>query len=439
VRETISKGSNLFVTYPGYSDYRHIPVIGKGVTFQLRGSPDSWGMMCEGDLEEVYRRRSVNVSLMMGFTIAAAIPVGLSGLLQQFTEFSATAVTAIALFALFCTGSLFRILGTRKLASRLSDMTEVIRTIAEGEGNLKQRLDDRRLRADETGEMGRWMNSFIDNLDSTMGQVIAASNEVNRSKDFMVKTNEETLHASHYLEQTVVSMLNTLEQQIEEISHATQTAEQLKLAMDKVVEEAQARLATVKAGTQDIRDVVRTSAQSVKSLDEKTSEIVNIISVISDITNQTNLLALNAAIEAARAGEQGRGFSVVADEVRSLAARTAGAAEEIQTMLGGIQKATQEAVNFMEKGAENVDMSLKMTEETGAENKTLYELVDQMVEAIQLLNITNTSNADTAQKMGTATEQMNHSISALRRRTLGVGLSARKLNTLVGSFEVSSR
>lgn len=40
VRETIRTGSNLFVTYPGYSDYRHIPVVGKGVTFQLPGSPD---------------------------------------------------------------------------------------------------------------------------------------------------------------------------------------------------------------------------------------------------------------------------------------------------------------------------------------------------------------------------------------------------------------
>ncbi len=45
VRETIHKGSNLFVCYPGYSDYRHIPVIGKGVTFQMPGSPDRWGMM----------------------------------------------------------------------------------------------------------------------------------------------------------------------------------------------------------------------------------------------------------------------------------------------------------------------------------------------------------------------------------------------------------
>lgn len=50
VRETIRRGENLFVTYPGYSDYRHVPVVGKGVTFQLPGSPDRWGMMCEADL-----------------------------------------------------------------------------------------------------------------------------------------------------------------------------------------------------------------------------------------------------------------------------------------------------------------------------------------------------------------------------------------------------
>ena len=64
VRETIRNGSNLFVTYPGYSDYRHVPVIGSGVTFQMPGSPDRWGMMCEGDLEEVYRRRSMNFQFM---------------------------------------------------------------------------------------------------------------------------------------------------------------------------------------------------------------------------------------------------------------------------------------------------------------------------------------------------------------------------------------
>src|SRR5690606_16266796 len=69
VRETIRKGINLFVTYPGYSDYRHIPVVGKGVTFNLKGSPDTWGMMCEADLEETYRHRSLSVKLMSLYSL----------------------------------------------------------------------------------------------------------------------------------------------------------------------------------------------------------------------------------------------------------------------------------------------------------------------------------------------------------------------------------
>jgi hypothetical protein len=81
VRETIRNGENLYVLYPGYSDYRHIPVIGKGVTFQLPGSPDRWGMMCEADLEEVYRRRSVSykqgrlLALMIGGAWAASTAI----------------------------------------------------------------------------------------------------------------------------------------------------------------------------------------------------------------------------------------------------------------------------------------------------------------------------------------------------------------------------
>jgi hypothetical protein len=67
VRETIRHGENLFVTYPGYADYRHIPVIGKGIRFQLPGSPDVWGIMCEADLAEVYRYRSVSQQLLKGF------------------------------------------------------------------------------------------------------------------------------------------------------------------------------------------------------------------------------------------------------------------------------------------------------------------------------------------------------------------------------------
>ena len=438
VRETIKKGQNLFVTYPGYSDYRHIPVIGKGVTFQLKGSPDTWGMMCEGDLEEVYRRRSINLKLMRSYLLASSVPLVISSLLQVYTDLSILPTSLIAFASLGLAGILFHRFSTKKISRSMSQMTEVIQTIAEGEGNLKQRLDDD-LANDETGDMGRWMNSFIDNLDNTMGQVISASNNVKKSNEFMIRTNEEASQASHYLESTVENMLSVFQQQIDEVHSASQTANDLKQAMNQVAAETQSRLKAAKAGTQEIRDVVKATAESVKSLDQKTNEVAGIITTISDITNQTNLLALNAAIEAARAGEHGRGFSVVADEVRSLASKTASAAEEIQTMLEGIQEETRSAVTFMEKGAENVDKNLIANEQSNTSDSALYDLVDTMFEAILLLNESNQTNAKTVHEMGAATEQMRRSIAALQRRSSRVGLSALKLNSLVGQFQVTTK
>lgn len=439
VRQTIKNGENLFVTYPGYSDYRHIPVIGKGVTFSLPGSLDKWGMMCEGDLEEVYRRRSINLSLMKIYFLLMAGTLAINSSLFHFTDLSTLAVNAISVTFGFIGCFVFSSVGTKKVTSRLNQMTSVIRTIAEGGGNLTQRLDPETIKHDETGDMSRWFNSFIDNLDGIVGQVIQASHNVKRTNEDMLEHNQNALVCSNQVHQSMLHMTNLIEIQRKEILSAADTAEDMKKSMADVVTKAAANYQDARSGTQAIRDIVDNTSKSVHSIDARMSDIGNIISVITDITNQTNLLALNAAIEAARAGEHGRGFSVVADEVRNLAARTASAATDIQNMIQGLQNETKTAVDFMESGVKDVDESLRLTEANTNENSELHTIVQSLFETINVIEQNSAKNGHTVQEVTNVTASMAEVIQQLANSSNQVDTTANKLQQLVSEFTVSTQ
>ncbi|VVP57217.1 hypothetical protein PS838_05786 [Pseudomonas fluorescens] len=438
VRETIRKGSNLFVTYPGYSDYRHVPVVGKGVTFQLPGSPDRWGMMCEADLEEVYRRRSLTHGLMKPYLATMTGLFACNFLVQHYSGLTQGLIDTVEVVSMVGATLLFSLLGPKRLAARLEGMTGVIRTIAEGEGNLRQRLDPTTMANDETGDMGRWINSFIDHLDSVVGQVVKASRNVGTTNQMMLGRSQEAGITSAEVSEAVHRMMIIVEDQLGEIQQASAGAEQMKQVMDEVVTRAREQFLAVQAGTQSIRDVVERSSSSVQLLDSRMTQIGKITSLISDITNQTNLLALNAAIEAARAGEHGRGFAVVADEVRSLAARTSRAADDIRQMVEGLQGETQKAVSFMEEGVKDVDNSLRLAEDASSENVQLHQAVESMFAIIQQLNNHSLDYGKTIRQVDQSSTQMRQTVVVLQSSAETVRLNANKLQKLVGQFEVSN-
>ena len=437
VRETIRHGQNLKVTYPGYSDYRHIPVIGKGITLQLPGSPDVWGMMCEADLEEVYRYRSIAYRLVRGL-FGCLLPLwgGAWGLTQALA-LSPLGGGLTQGAALLLGGALFYRRHAQPLAQRLRAVIGMLRRIAEGEANLRLRLDRASLVSDETGVMTQWVNSLVDNLDATLGNVMVTSRTLAQDNHRLQQHNGSTTQAVEQVMAAMRRILGSLDVQMGRLNSATSTAADMHEAMTRQAETARQQFAEVSLRTRAIRQTVGTSTATIAQLGESTREIGNIVGVIQSIAAQTNLLALNAAIEAARAGEAGRGFAVVADEVRSLAERTSSSTAEIESMIGKVQQQAADAVQVMEQGMGSMEEGLSIAEQAAGENAGQSLIVEKLFATIH--ELTDHGRAHVAEASGVAevAEAMRTALDELSLSVTQTHHTIARLNQMAGRFQVS--
>jgi len=130
------------------------------------------------------------------------------------------------------------------------------------------------------------------------------------------------------------------------------------------------------------------AALNINAVSEQSDVIAAIVQTIRSIADQTNLLALNAAIEAARAGEQGRGFAVVADEVRSLAARTSQATLQITEVVSRNQALSQGAVTSMQSSLSRTEQGVALANQAGEIIVEIQQGSQHMVDAIGQFNAT---------------------------------------------------
>ncbi len=437
VRETIRCGRNTFVTYPGYSDYRHIPVIGKGTTFSLPGSPDEWGMMCEADLEEVYRFRTLNfrvISVYLAMLIAVTtISFTTAALLKP------DALTMAGLCcAMFASGSLvLHLFSINPVAERLRGMIDVIRNAAEGHGNLSRRLDRLDASRDEAGVLAQWINSLIDNVDRTVGNIRRGTDGMFGNQVHMEARNKQATVATNEVLVAVQDILHALETQMSDIRQATVTTNEMRVAMHQATDRAKVQLAMVQNRTEGIRESIKVSSETIYSLSASTEKISDIAKMISSIATQTNLLALNAAIEAARAGENGRGFAVVADEVRKLAVLTSGATSEINQMISTVQGKARDAVSIMEQGAAGMAEGLRLAEEAATDNSGSHEVFERMFTLITQIADSSTISGSKIHGVAGAADLMSKSLGDLDFAIVGSREGSQKLRFLVDRFQIS--
>ncbi len=288
-----------------------------------------------------------------------------------------------------------------RIVKRIDELVLKINAFSHGDKDLRAKIDvdDRN---DEISQVGRGVNSFVENARLIMEEIKGISTLNKTSMDKLVQITQETQKSMKDSSTT----LNSVKNKATDIAGMMNISIEQSQGLRKRLIETQGLVKESKDAIGDLFSQITESAHTeeelsskVEQLSRNADDVKSILDIINDIADQTNLLALNAAIEAARAGEHGRGFAVVADEVRNLAGRT-------QKSLAEINSTIMVIVQEINAVSSQMNLNSQKMERLSDMSKSVQETYEKMSSNLSSVVLDSNQSMDDYAKSGHQIEAM---------------------------------
>lgn len=352
----------------------------------------------------------------------------------------------------------FSLIIFRAVTRPIANTINMLKSIAEGEGDLTKRLEIKS--NDEMGELARWFNTFVANIQIIIKEVTVNSNKLNNSSKDLASISENLAANS---EQTSVKTKMVLEFGervscgLKSVSDTTSDSANNFSMISAASEQMTSTINEIAKNVEKARNVTNGAVEQTGSVSRQIGElgmaaekIGAVIDTITDISEQVNLLALNATIEAARAGEAGKGFAVVANEIKELARQTAESTNEIKERVEQIQTSTDRTVMKIHSIAEVVnevnDIVASVASSIEEQSCTIKEIAENVSRASEGMNGINdniSESSGASQKIAQEIAEITASAGEISSSSAQVNSSAsamnslaEKLNSMVDRFKI---